>query len=1348
MATLNIGATTCSSPPARTRHVGASSVVLLAVSSSLQTFRVFTLWCCGFVCVSMGEPAAIVNIGGSDGDTSSGSRAGSAPHAMSRVADATSRLDSVAGASYNSLPSPGDEAEGVEGVGLQGGDKTCAGSAVSCGASAATAAAVSHSTGASVWGHLQGGVDETRVGSPAPAGGSGEGEPVARAAPPGEDQLAELRRHAKVPALGDSYYLVASRWMQRLRDHAAGEPPPGPIDNSELLEADGSLKGPRKIQEGVQFEVVSAAQWEALLRWHGIAHKRSVIERCVTKTAYRDPYVEIWPIEVSVLPASIENGEPRYESAQSVRLCGGDTPAEIVARTRHILFPELEDDSAEQRESRVYTRRPSISAAFHLVEAADVDDCVADMALPWESGMEILVEFKSIDGDWPRSSGQSSLAGTPSGRRGSTRSQGLVAAARRDPRTSPHRYSLTAGVKRDAPPSPASPAVAAHGIAGRVSKMGAVPRSLAESSGHCFPVRKRAHLSFDSAQPPRTHDSDSDRDEGRYAGDRVARGGAGDEGGVEASVPPAAGASVSAKQSAGNWRGLSSARHSWQVPARPVFPRGVTGLSNLGNTCFMNSALQCLSNTRPLRTFLTSGAFQDDINADNPLGTGGELAIKMAALMRRLWSGACDSVAPTQLKWALGRFAPQFSGYAQHDSQELLAFLLDGLHEDLNRVKDKPYVAGVEGGDDDDDRELASRSWQQHLRRNQSIIVDVFQGQYKSRVECPECKRVSVTFDPFMYLSLPVPSSDSKEVRVTVVSAGRSPQQINLPVPRRLARGKDVLLEACKLLGCSLPQVCLLEQFGGLGHDWKTVGPHTSIFGDEDLMLVQLESATDAAAFCETFAAVRRRYDDDVRPFLVEHRFCDDDDRGQPVVVGCPQPLLVKRSEDDSEVATGEHAVDDATTVATGPGGFSSINRRVDATNGWSPSGEVLLDLILAGSGLDVDRSDVQLQYKLPWRYTGKIWEDAVDDASPVDRESQCLRVVWPKRCFDALRQRYEPRPPDAGEDEGETAASVTSCLKDWGKAEQLGEDDMWYCSNCKDHRRAFKQLSLFRLPDVLVVHLKRFSYTEYSRDRIDTEVSYPVAGLDLAPFLDSTAEEQETVYDLFAVSNHIGGLGGGHYTAKALNAGDGRWYSFNDSVTSTTDAAEIVGPENYVLMFQRRSVTSRVYPWGDEVRDEASDAGASDGDSVSHAGAGAGAGGRPAAALGRPDDRGGRGEFAAGGAGGGAGNRRSAESEDEGEATDYLAELRAGNGASQMRWSGPHAPTWERCLSPSATGGARDSDDATDGTISRGASSRGAVSVARSAHTDGELPTDSDSTPLRRSPDEGKDSDGTPSLD
>ncbi len=54
--------------------------------------------------------------------------------------------------------------------------------------------------------------------------------------------------------------------------------------------------------------------------------------------------------------------------------------------------------------------------------------------------------------------------------------------------------------------------------------------------------------------------------------------------------------------------------------------------------------------------------------------------------------GDTASVSPSSFKYQLGKFAPQFQGYGQQDSQELLAFLLDGLHEDLNRIKRKPYI--------------------------------------------------------------------------------------------------------------------------------------------------------------------------------------------------------------------------------------------------------------------------------------------------------------------------------------------------------------------------------------------------------------------------------------------------------------------------------------------------------------------------------------------------------------------------------------------------------------------------------------------------------------------------------
>lgn len=81
--------------------------------------------------------------------------------------------------------------------------------------------------------------------------------------------------------------------------------------------------------------------------------------------------------------------------------------------------------------------------------------------------------------------------------------------------------------------------------------------------------------------------------------------------------------------------------------------------------------------------------------------------------------------------------------------------MLDLIHEDLNRVKKKPYVEMPES-DGRPDEELSRLFWSGFLARNQSIIVDLMYGQLKSTVRCLECHNISISFDPFLTLSLPI----------------------------------------------------------------------------------------------------------------------------------------------------------------------------------------------------------------------------------------------------------------------------------------------------------------------------------------------------------------------------------------------------------------------------------------------------------------------------------------------------------------------------------------------------------------------------------------------------------------
>lgn len=158
---------------------------------------------------------------------------------------------------------------------------------------------------------------------------------------------------------------------------------------------------------------------------------------------------------------------------------------------------------------------------------------------------------------------------------------------------------------------------------------------------------------------------------------------------------------------------------------------------------------------------------------------------------------------------------------------------------------------------------------------------------------------------------------------------------------------------------------------------------------------------------------------------------------------------------------------------------------------------------------------------------------------------------------------------------------TLEDCLRAFTEEEKLEGEEAFFCETCKYKTPATKLLRIHRLPDVLILHIKRFRQRGAGVDKLTTDVNFPLSCLELWEQLspESPHDPEECCYDLFAVSYHTGSLAGGHYRAccrvpmpQDPSLASAAWWEFNDeSVFKHSSASNVLSQQAYILFYARR---------------------------------------------------------------------------------------------------------------------------------------------------------------------------------
>ena len=567
----------------------------------------------------------------------------------------------------------------------------------------------------------------------------------------------------------------------------------------------------------------------------------------------------------------------------------------------------------------------------------------------------------------------------------------------------------------------------------------------------------------------------------------------------------------------------------------------------------MNAAIQCLSKCEDFSKYFLLGNYKNDINNLNPYGD--QFIKRFRGIIYQLFEINDIAVNPHDFIKYITKNCSSWGIINLQDCHEFLSFLLNSLHENLNLISDskeqKTEKKEKSQSPNESDKEASERFWKVNLQKDNSIIVDLFHGQFKSVVTFVNCKTKKITYEPFIYLGLPIPSFH-QNVTFKFVSKDYKVHNYQCKIAKT-----STIRELCNVIcdsGKAEKQNIEIMSLNSKKYIISSISQGEKVMdytkhGKDIIFYEKLDNFS---------------YRGNIQIYLIF------EEKGKSSHY--PIPLIINQANTIEDLFI---KIYDVFLTDNRFFKYNSIGGKISKLQ---KAKQIFRLLYYNNSPTTTNYVDVLKAHSLSEQFELNdlvLFEYIVG----VKKQFPIIFIVDIKMKFKNDSFAIENANRKISETISKNSISIYDCFNSFRNEELLSLENTIHCSQCKTNEQIYKKLDIFKPPLYLIIQIKRFRYQKSSslfdfsninQSKNDTLVDFPLDNLDLRDYVVDRDHKAEALYDLVAVAQHVGQLNAGHYTSICRVTGN-KWYKFNDDKVKEVSKKEVVSNEAYILFYKKK---------------------------------------------------------------------------------------------------------------------------------------------------------------------------------